>query len=583
MGNLILLFKRECGIFTENLQREVPKLAPRELEGAADVDEVETRLVEEAGLDTEFQRAVAKEVFRIIRQQLEEERIKKMKTEKRKDTKRGPAGLGDGNEILEDVASAYNRHETAKRNVRLGVDYKNFMDWKVSIMEALKLTFFCMAKMLSIVAMLGMVAWAVVVMASIAAAGQELGSSTNSTGVRAEGGGDEGNMATTTLMLMASALIGTVMTYSAIQALLNMQMPRSYASLWLAFAGAMTCLWAYFELGGSRLSGKVLGATFVVASAMMGGLFGFSVISEGESLNVSNYLLKKAAKRAAHVLGGGEGELKKTSVKKRLKISLMFSLPTLVNFAVLMILVVGILTLFQQYESVWWKIFVTMLALGIKICGNKALLGLLGNLPTWVCDFHLYGYEFSTALLVRILQLSFPDENTAMLMGLFGAVVEVGTRIFFYSLFLKKGLANPRMTDEEKKKYAQRGKLRVQDASNDMVVEYMSSIVAGLFMIYLEPTGLFRFAATARKSAKTIVKLCAFQIVPELFLDFYVTFMEIYGGLKDLHVSYWKMGTGGEKDSKYWVLRLGDLPKATVVKVTITWGFTAFVAMTCLK
>ena len=72
-----------------------------------------------------------------------------------------------------------------------------------------------------------------------------------------------------------------------------------------------------------------------------------------------------------------------------------------------------------------------------------------------------------------MLQLSLPDENTAMLIGLAGAVVEVGTRIFFYMLFLKKGLANPLMTDEEKKKYAQRGKLRVQDASNDMVVEYV--------------------------------------------------------------------------------------------------------------
>jgi hypothetical protein len=93
----------------------------------------------------------------------------------------------------------------------------------------------------------------------------------------------------------------------------------------------------------------------------------------------------------------------------------------------------------------------------------------------WLCDGQLYGYEYSTALIVRMLQLSLPDENTAMLIGLAGAVVEVGTRIFFYMLFLKKGLANPRMTDEEKKKYAMRGKLRIQDASNDMVVEYVGA------------------------------------------------------------------------------------------------------------
>ena len=111
----------------------------------------------------------------------------------------------------------------------------------------------------------------------------------------------------------------------------------------------------------------------------------------------------------------------------------------------------------------------------------------------------------------------------------------------------------------------------------------MSSIVAGLFMIHLAPTGVFSFATTAEISSSTIIKLCAFQIVPELFLDFYVTFMEIYGGLKDLHVSYWKIDAGGDKDSKHWVLRVGDLPKATQVKVAMTWAVTAFVLATCVK
>ncbi|GMI24978.1 hypothetical protein TeGR_g5966 [Tetraparma gracilis] len=236
-----------------------------------------------------------------------------------------------------------------------------------------------------------------------------------------------------------------------------------------------------------------------------------------------------------------------------------------------------------MYEETWWKILVTAFALGIKVGGNKALLGLLGNLPMWACDTQLYAYEYSTALIVRILQLSLPDENTAMLIGLTGAAIEVGTRIFFYMLFLKKGLANPRMSDEEKKKYAQRGKLRVQDASNDMVVEYMSSIVAGLFMIHLAPIGVFNFATTAEISSSTIIRLCAFQIVPELFIDFYVTFMEIYCGLKDLHVSYWKMGTGADENSKHWVMRVGDLAKATVCKGVTTWMFTAFVLATCVN
>ena len=79
---------------------------------------------------------------------------------------------------------------------------------------------------------------------------------------------------------------------------------------------------------------------------------------------------------------------------------------------------------------------------------------------------------------MRILQLSLPDENAAMLIGLASAVIEVGTRIFFYTMFLKAGMKNLRMTAEEKWKYAKLGKMRVQDASNDMVVEASAAMRA---------------------------------------------------------------------------------------------------------
>ena len=51
-------------------------------------------------------------------------------------------------------------------------------------------------------------------------------------------------------------------------------------------------------------------------------------------------------------------------------------------------------------------------------------------LRRFLVDLQLYGYELATALIVRILQLSLPDENTAMLIGLAGAILDVGTRIF---------------------------------------------------------------------------------------------------------------------------------------------------------
>jgi hypothetical protein len=110
----------------------------------------------------------------------------------------------------------------------------------------------------------------------------------------------------------------------------------------------------------------------------------------------------------------------------------------------------------------------------------------------------------------------------------------------------------------------------------------MSSIVAGLFLVHLAPTGAFNFATTAAVDSNVVIKLCAFQIVPELFLDFYVTFMEIFGGLKHMHVSYWKLSTGSKKDSKKWGERRGDIIKSLVMKVCATWGFTAFVLAVCV-
>jgi hypothetical protein len=157
----------------------------------------------------------------------------------------------------------------------------------------------------------------------------------------------------------------------------------------------------------------------------------------------------------------------------------------------------------------------------------------------------LYGYEITTSILVRVLQLSIPDEDTAQKVGLTCAIVEVMVRIFFYNMFLKAGLKNPRMAAEEK----------VQDASNDMVVEYVSSITAGLLMVYLAPTGAFTFATNTAVSTKTIVTLCAYQIVPELFLDFYVTFVH----------------------------RGGDLAKATLLKFIAMVSTVAFVLLACLK
>ena len=111
----------------------------------------------------------------------------------------------------------------------------------------------------------------------------------------------------------------------------------------------------------------------------------------------------------------------------------------------------------------------------------------------------------------------------------------------------------------------------------------MSSIAAGLFMVHLAPLGVFSFATTAVISTATVVKLCAYQIVPELVLDFYVTFMEIYGGLKEMHASYWRTDTGADNGSRFWMDRVGDMPKSTILKAMMTWCLITFILMVCLR
>jgi len=143
---------------------------------------------------------------------------------------------------------------------------------------------------------------------------------------------------------------------------------------------------------------------------------------------------------------------------------------------------------------------------------------------------------------------------------------------------------NPKdMTDEQRFKFAQRGRLRVIDGTNDMIVEYLSSLTAAMFILYLAPTGAFSFATSEQIETAAVVKLLAYQLVPELFLDFYVTFIEAQGGLLTLHELYWDPSAGGVPSSKYRANRLGDLFKALSAKLCGAVVLTAFVLMATLK
>jgi len=102
-------------------------------------------------------------------------------------------------------------------------------------------------------------------------------------------------------------------------------------------------------------------------------------------------------------------------------------------------------------------------------------------------------------------------------------------------------------------------------------------------MIYLAPTGIFSFATDATIPTRAILNLLVYQLVPELCIDFYCTFLEINNGLRTLHESYWKADTGADQSSKFWSFRLGDLFRATMMKFWFTITLTFFTLAICLK
>ena len=239
--------------------------------------------------------------------------------------------------------------------------------------------------------------------------------------------------------------------------------------------------------------------------------------------------------------------------------------------------------LYTAYDSTVWKLSVTVVGFVIKVGGNKSLLGLVANARPWMADLFLFIYEFTTALMLRLMQMSLPDEDTAVQIGLASAMGEVCVRIFFFAAFAKGGLRQRslgnEMTDKDWYDYARWGKTRVQDGTNDEIVEYLSTITAGLFLIFLAPTDAFSFATSVAIKPNTVLLLCLYQLVPELFLDFFVTFIETSNGLKTLHESYWNPSTGGDPNARAWIDRKGDLFKGIAAKLASVVLFTAFILL----
>ena len=303
----------------------------------------------------------------------------------------------------------------------------------------------------------------------------------------------------------------------------------------------------FYACGGTKLRGGVL---IVIMCIFLG--VSNSLLPElmGKGTESILPIAIKAARNKAAIEKGEVVKVKtKKTRKKRLKTAIVTVGPALFIMGMIVIYTTLIFALYNANSSNAWKAAISAFALFVKVAGNKAEIKLIeyvgDSMVFWIGDGCLFGYEFATALLCRVLQLSIPSQQVAQLMSLFGCFMEMGVRVFFFNNYLKDGLRKEgKWTDEERTAYRRRGTLRTQDGNNDMVVEYLSCAAASAILIFGVPTGAFNLEAGKAVDREQVFSIVLFQLCPEIVVDFYCVFMEIYGGLGVFHSKYWSLTTG---------------------------------------
>ena len=97
------------------------------------------------------------------------------------------------------------------------------------------------------------------------------------------------------------------------------------------------------------------------------------------------------------------------------------------------------------------------------------------------------------------------------------------------------------MTHKSEADFWKWGILRVCDGNNDMVIEYVTSLVAAGVLFWLPRTEVFLLTAETNASADlaTLLRLVSYQAVPEVVVDAYSSALEIRGGLSAQYRHYW--------------------------------------------
>ncbi len=118
------------------------------------------------------------------------------------------------------------------------------------------------------------------------------------------------------------------------------------------------------------------------------------------------------------------------------------------------------------------------------------------RIPLWSSQTAVFFYEYMTALLIRVMLHSVPNENVAIYLSLFNAAVELMTRTWFFVGYISTGgkylVGLAAGESKFHRTYVRRGQLRVIDGCTTSMVEYITMFVAAAVIAILSDTNAFQ-------------------------------------------------------------------------------------------
>jgi hypothetical protein len=333
---------------------------------------------------------------------------------------------------------------------------------------------------------------------------------------------------------------------------------RMLASCWTFPLLAVVVVVVLVKHARRSVSGELVGGLILAMATLT------TVHLNGESMHRFRHDYFVRAVRMARTIesAASDSEITTASVTERLALEtqqkrswrrdliriVKIALPQLLVFGIAFVYILGIFRLGDAAQAVaGGPEAVLLLALLVKMGGNKLQLRLLKNLPNvplWVSDVSVFSYECLTALLVRMLLLSHPSESTAIYFSLFNAALELMTRAWFFVGYISTGgkqLAGLEGDDSTfHRAYVRRGQLRVLAGCNDAMVEYITMLGAAAVVGILPVTEAFDLPTDEKVALGSLLRVLGVQIAAELVVDTFVFALEAKGGLVPLQLQHWK-------------------------------------------